>query len=222
MEITWYGHSCFRLTERNYATVVTDPYDNKSIGYDSLRLKSDIVTVSHDAPGHNNTDAVKGTSHIIDGAGEFEIGGVFITGVQADPASAKKKAKSKDGEASARNTIYVFDYDGITVAHLGDLQEIPTQSEIESLGTINVALVPVGGGGGLNAAKAAEVISLIEPNLVIPMHYSTPDAKVSLEPLNKFIKEMGLSKAENQPSLKVTRSGLPGETHVVVLDYQKS
>jgi L-ascorbate metabolism protein UlaG (beta-lactamase superfamily) len=222
MEITWYGHSCFRLTERNYATVVTDPYDNKSIGYDSLRLKSDIVTVSHDAPGHNNTDAVKGTSHIIDGAGEFEIGGVFITGVQADPASAKKKAKSKDGEASVRNTIYVFDYDGITVAHLGDLQEIPTQSEIESLGTINVALVPVGGGGGLNAAKAAEVISLIEPNLVIPMHYSTPDVKVSLDSLNKFIKEMGLSKAENQPSLKVTRSGLPSETHVVVLDYQKS
>jgi L-ascorbate metabolism protein UlaG (beta-lactamase superfamily) len=222
MEITWYGHSCFRLTERNYATVVTDPFDNKSIGYDSLKLRSDIVTVSHDAPGHNNTDAVKGTSHIIDGAGEFEIGGVFITGVQADPATGKKKTKSKDDESSVRNTIYVFDYDGITVAHLGDLKEIPSQSEIESLGTINVALVPVGGGGGLNAAKAAEVISLIEPNLVIPMHYSTPDAKVSLDPLNKFIKEMGLSKAENQPSLKVTRSGLPSETHVIVLDYQKS
>jgi L-ascorbate metabolism protein UlaG (beta-lactamase superfamily) len=222
MEITWYGHSCFRLTERNYATVVTDPFDNKSIGYDSLKLRSDIVTVSHDAPGHNNTDAVKGTSHVIDGAGEFEIGGVFITGVQADPATGKKKTKSKDDEATVRNTIYVFDYDGITVAHLGDLKEIPSQSEIESLGTINVALVPVGGGGGLNAAKAAEVISLIEPNLVIPMHYSTPDAKVSLDSLNKFIKEMGLSKAENQPSLKVTRSGLPSETHVVVLDYQKS
>jgi L-ascorbate metabolism protein UlaG (beta-lactamase superfamily) len=222
MEITWYGHSCFRLTERNYATVVTDPFDSKSIGYDSLKLRSDIVTVSHDAPGHNNTDAVKGTSHVIDGAGEFEIGGVFITGVQTDSTTGKKKAKAKDGEAPARNTIYVFDYDGITVAHLGDLKEIPPQSEIELLGTINVALVPVGGGGGLNAAKAAEVISLIEPNLVIPMHYATPAAKVSLDSLNKFIKEMGLSKAENQPSLKVTRSGLPGETHVVVLDYQKS
>jgi L-ascorbate metabolism protein UlaG (beta-lactamase superfamily) len=220
MEITWYGHSCFRLTERNYATVVTDPFDNKSIGYDSLKLKSDIVTVSHDAPGHNNTDAVKGTSHVIDGAGEFEIGGVFITGVQTDSAAGKKKAK--DGEAPARNTVYVFDYDGITVAHLGDLTEVPTQSEIESLGTINVALVPVGGGGGLNAAKAAEVISLIEPNLVIPMHYATPVAKVSLDSLNKFIKEMGLSKAETQPSLKVTRSSLPSETHVIVLDYQKS
>ncbi len=93
MEITWYGHSCFRLTERNYATVVTDPYDNKSIGYDSLRLKSDIVTVSHAAPGHSNTDAVKGVSHVIDGPGEFEIGGVFITGVQSDSGSSGKKKR---------------------------------------------------------------------------------------------------------------------------------
>ena len=224
MEITWYGHSCFRLTERNYATVVTDPFDSKTIGYDSLKLRSDIVTVSHDAPGHNNTDAVKGTSHVIDGPGEFEIGGVFVTGVQTDGSgSGKKKSKGKEnGAVAVRNTIYVFDYDGITVAHLGDLKEVPTQSEIELLGTINVALVPVGGGGGLNAAKAAEVISLIEPNLVIPMHYSTSAVKVSLDSLNKFLKEMGLSKAETQPSLKVTRSGLPDETHVVVLDYQKS
>lgn len=221
MEITWYGHSCFRLTERNYATVVTDPYDNKSIGYSALRLKSDIVTVSHDAPGHNNTDAVKGISHVIDGAGEFEIGGVFITGVQTDGGGSSRK-KGKEKENGIQNTIYVFDYDGITVAHLGDLKQTPTQSEIESLGTINVALVPVGGGGGLNAAKAAEVISLIEPNLVIPMHYSTPASKISLDSLNKFIKEMGLSKPDTQPSLKVTRSGLPNETKVVVLDYQSS
>jgi len=115
----------------------------------------------------------------------------------------------------------VFDYDGITVAHLGDLQQIPTQSEIELLGTVNVALVPVGGGNSLNAAKAAEVVSMLEPNLVIPMHYATPDSKVSLDAINKFIKEMGLSKPEAQPLLKVSRSGLPDETHVVVLDYQK-
>jgi L-ascorbate metabolism protein UlaG (beta-lactamase superfamily) len=217
MEITWYGHSCFRLTERSYATVVTDPFDNKAIGYDALKLKGDIVTVSHKALGHNHVDAVKGTSHVIDGAGEFEIGGVFITGVSTDGAGGKQKRDS-----SARNTVYVFDYDGITVAHLGDLQQVPTQSEIESLGTINVALVPVGGGGGLNAAKAAEVISLIEPNIVIPMHYATPATKVSLDSLNKFVKEMGLSKPETQPSLKVTRSGLPDETRVVVLEYQKS
>ena len=216
MEITWYGHSCFRLTERNMATVVTDPYDNSSIGYFPLKLKADIVTISHDAPGHNNSEAVKGTSHVISGPGEFEIGGVFITGVQTDDGVAGKKTKEQ-----TRNTLYVFDYDGLTVAHLGDLKQLPPQTEIEALGTVNVALVPVGGGGGLNAAKAAEVISLIEPNIVIPMHYATSDVKVSLDSLNKFIKEMGLSKPETQPSIKVTRSSLPEETHVVVLDYQR-
>jgi len=215
MEIIWYGHSCFRLTERSMATVVTDPFDNTAIGYKPLKLKADIVTVSHDAPGHNNLDAVKGTQHTITGPGEFEIGGVFITGVQTDGPGKK----SKD---MVRNTLYVFDYDGITVAHLGDLRQVPSQAEVEALGTVNVALVPVGGGGGLNAAKAAEVISLLEPNLVVPMHYATPDVKVSLDELNKFLKEMGLSAnaVEKQPSLKVTRSSLPDETRVVVLDYQ--
>ena len=216
MEITWYGHSCFRLTERNYVTVVTDPFDSKVIGYDPLKLKAEIVTISHDAPGHNNSDAVKGTTHVLTGPGEFEIGGVFITAVQTD--SAGRVAKAKD---NIRNTIYVFDYDGITVAHLGDLQKIPTQNEIELLGTVNVALVPVGGGASLNAAKAAEVVSMLEPNLVIPMHYSTPDSKIKLDEINKFIKEMGLSKQDAQPSLKVSRSSLPSETHVVVLEYQK-
>jgi L-ascorbate metabolism protein UlaG (beta-lactamase superfamily) len=218
MEITWYGHSCFRLTERNYATVVTDPYDSKAIGYEALKLKADIVTISHEAPGHSNTDAVKGTSHVIEGAGEFEIGGVFITGVQTDGSGSGRKKNDK----SPRNTLYVFDYDGITVAHLGDLKQVPTQTEIEALGTVNVALVPVGGAGSLNAAKAAEMVSLLEPNLVIPMHYATADSKIPLEALGKFLKEMGLSKQEAQPLLKVSRSSLPDETHVVVLDYQKS
>ncbi|MBI5842846.1 MAG: MBL fold metallo-hydrolase [Chloroflexi bacterium] len=217
MEITWYGHSCFRLTERNFATVVTDPFDSTTAGYSPLKLKAEIVTVSHDAAGHNYTDAVKGTTHVIDGPGEFEIGDVFITGVQTEGGSGKKKSGN-----GTRNTLYVFDYDGITVAHLGDLQQVPSQAEIEALGTVNVALVPVGGGGGLNAAKAAEVISLLEPNLVIPMHYATADSKITLESLNKFIKEMGLSKQDAQPSLKVSRSSLPDETHVIVLEYQKS
>jgi len=213
MEITWYGHSCFRLTERSMATVVTDPFDNTSIGYGALKLKADIVTVSHDAAGHNNTKAVKGTSHVITGPGEFEIGGVFITGVQTN-------GQNKKNNDELRNTLYVFDYDGITVAHLGDLKRVPSQTEVEALGAVNVALVPVGGGGGLNAAKAAEVISLLEPNIVVPMHYATKDVTLKLDSLEKFLKEMGLSASQPEASLKVTRTGLPTETHVVVLEYQ--
>ena len=213
MEITWYGHSCFRLTERGLSTVVTDPFDNNVIGYEPLKLRADIVTVSHDAPGHNYTGAVKGASHVIDGPGEYEIGGVFITGVQTD-SNGKKAA------ASPRNTLYVFDYEGLTVAHLGDLRQVPSQGEVEALGTVQVALVPVGGGASLHAAKAAEVISLLEPNIVIPMHYSTKAVRLQLDALSKFMKEMGLTAYESLPSLKLTRSGLPDETRVVVLDFQ--
>lgn len=219
MEITWYGHSCFRLTERSYATVVTDPYDNKAIGYDSLKLKADIVTVSHEAPGHNFTDAVKGTSHLIDGAGEFEIGGVFITGIQTN-GYTKKTAEEP------RNTMFLFDYNGVNILHLGDLNRVPTQSEVEAIGPVHVALVPVGAGGSLTAIKATEVISLLEPNIVIPMHYATPAATntmVKMEPLSKFLKEMGLSAIEPVPSLKIqSTNSLPEETKVVVLDYLKN
>jgi L-ascorbate metabolism protein UlaG (beta-lactamase superfamily) len=213
MEITWYGLSCFRLTEKKMATVVMDPYDSNVIGYEPLKLKADIVTISHDAAGHNHTSAVKGTTHVINGAGEFEIGGVFITGVQTD-ATGKKAADLP------RNNLFVFDFNGITVAHLGDLHSVPTQSEVEALGNVNIVLVPVGGGNGLNAAKAAEVVSLLEPNIVIPMHYSTPGVKLELERVDKFLKEMGLHEARKEDSLTVKKSDLPDETQVVLLAYQ--
>ena len=181
MEITWYGQSCFRLTERGSASVVTDPFDHKVVGYSALKLKSDIVTVSHEAPGHNFLEAVKGYKYLLDGPGEYEIGGVFITGVRTN-------GKNKDDQP--RNTLYVFDYDGMTVAHLGDLREVPTRSQVDALGEVNIALVPVGDGGGLSAAKAAEAIGVLDPNIVVPMHYATPDSKLPFDPLEKFIKEM--------------------------------
>jgi len=199
------------MIERGMAAIVTDPFDSDVVGFEPLKLRADIVTVSHDAPGHNFVGAVKGTSHQIDNPGEYEIGGVFITGVQTD-------ANGKKGVEKPRNTLYVFDFEGITIAHLGDLRQVPTQGEVEALGTVNVVLVPVGGGNGLNAAKAAEVISLIEPDIVIPMHYGHEYSKVELDPLSKFLKEMGLTTPETVPSLKVTRSSLPTETKVIVLD----
>jgi L-ascorbate metabolism protein UlaG (beta-lactamase superfamily) len=215
MEITWYGLSCFRLTERGLATVVTDPYDPKAGGRKANRLRGDIVTISHDAAGHNYINAVKGVSHTLTGPGEYEIGGVFITGVQTN-------GHSRRDPDEPRNTLYVFDYDGVTVAHLGDLSRVPSQTEIEALGAVHIALVPVGGGAGLNAAKAAEVVALLQPGIVIPMHYAFRGSSLKLAPLNKFLKEMGLADMEAQPSLKVSRSTVPDETRVVVLDYERS
>jgi len=213
MEITWYGHSCFRISERRMTSVVCDPYDNEEVGYDPLKLKADIVTVSHESPRHKNLKAVKGDPYVITGPGEYEIGGVFITGLRTE----KRK---KNGQENPTNTLYLIDYFGITIVHLGDMMQVPTQSEVESLGPVHVALVPVGGSGGLNAAKASEVISLFEPNIVIPMHYATPASKVNLEPIGKFLKVMGLSSVETSPTFKVSKpESLPDETQIIVLDY---
>ena len=201
------------------ATVVTDPYDHKQVGYEPLKVKGDIVTISHNTPGHNFVSAVKGDSHLIDGPGDFEIGGVFITGIQTNGHTIKNANEP-------RNTMYLFDYNGINVLHLGDLNRVPSQAEVEAIGPVHVALVPVGAGGSLTAIKATEVISLLEPNIVIPMHYATihsTNTLIKLEPLSKFLKEMGLGSVEAVPSIKVPNaSSLPDETRVVVLDYQKN
>jgi L-ascorbate metabolism protein UlaG (beta-lactamase superfamily) len=107
------------------------------------------------------------------------------------------------------------------VAHLGAMNHVPTQTEVEALGPVHIALVPVGGGSSLNAAKAAEVISLLEPNVVIPMHYATPETSVTLDPIHKFLKEMGLPDIQAEPVYKVGGlSGLPQETKVVVLNFK--
>ena len=216
MEITWYGHSCFRITDRGQTTVVCDPFDSENIGYESLKLKADIVTVSHETPGHNNLKAIKGDPYIVNGPGEYEIGGVFISGLRTD------KRKNREGNQFV-NTLYLIEYSGINIVHLGDMLHVPSQTEVESLGPVHILLVPVGGNGCLNAAKASEAISLFEPNIVIPMHYQTPNTTVELDPIGKFLKEMGLSEVETRPSFKAANvSSLPEETQVIVLDFPHS
>jgi L-ascorbate metabolism protein UlaG (beta-lactamase superfamily) len=213
MEITWHGHSCFRISERGMASVVTDPYDPAVVGIDPGKLRADVVTVSCADPAHNYLDALRGKAFEITGPGEYEIGGVFITGVRIN---GSKKNASPD---VVRNTVYVIDYSGLTIAHLGELNSVPSQTEVEGLGEVNIALVPIGGYTSLNAAKAAEVISLLEPSIVIPMHYGMGKAKINLDPLSKFLKEMGLTTVETEESIKLqSNASLPEETRVMVLD----
>jgi len=212
MEIIWFGHSCFKLSERNLATVVTDPYDAQSVGHSKLDLTADIVTISHNKPGHNYIAAVKGQPFVIAGPGEYEIGNVFITGLQTNSQNAKV-------ELSERNTIYIYDFDGIKLAHLGGANHMPNQSEVEELGNVHILIVPIGGTTTLNSVQAAEIVNMIEPNIVIPMHYMIDSSIIQLDPLNKFLKEMGLSSVEPLKSLKVTSPrNLPEETQVVVLE----
>jgi L-ascorbate metabolism protein UlaG (beta-lactamase superfamily) len=210
MEITWYGQTCFRLSERGLATVVTDPYPPE-IGLSFPRPRADVVTVSIDDPQCRYTPSVRGPFKTFDGPGEYEVGGVFITGIVTF-------ADGKRGASRGLNTVFTFDFGGLTVCHLGRLGHVPTQSQVEDLGAVNILLVPVGDGGSLSPARASEVISLFEPNLVVPMYYRIRGLQVSLGTLGRFLKEMGLEKVESQDVLKATRVGLSEETQVLILE----
>ena len=101
--------------------------------------------------------------------------------------------------------------------HLGDLAHVPDQSTIEDLGEVNVLLIPVGGDNTLRGALAAEVVALIEPHYVVPMHYAIPELGITLDPIDKFLKAMGISRVQEEETLRVTRSGLPEQPQVVLL-----
>jgi len=190
--------------------VVTDPY-GKEMGYTLPRLRADIVTISHPHPGHNYLKGVKGSPKVIDGPGEYEIQGIFVTGI----ASYHDRRKGRD---RGKNTIYLFDFEGLTVCHLGDLGQVPTQSQVEDLSDIDILLVPVGSHTTINVAEASEVISLLEPRVVIPMHYRTEAMGDSpLDSVDRFLKVMGV-KGTPQERLKVTKSTLPDDMQVVVLE----
>jgi L-ascorbate metabolism protein UlaG (beta-lactamase superfamily) len=194
--------------------VVTDPYESKK---DALKLKADAVTISKEDPAHNNINAVvgaqRGDVRVIRSPGEYEMGGVFVTGVAMKPPAAKK-----DDAAAVKSTVYAFNYEGVNVVHLGGLGFVPTQSQIDALETADVLFVPIGA-GGLNAQQASEVISMIEPSIVVPMHYDG-DGKTGNDSLTKFLKEMGLSNAKAQDMLKVSKGSLPEDTQVMLLEVK--
>ena len=120
------------------------------------------------------------------------------------------------------NVAYLFDYDGLTVLHLGDLSHVPDQSAVEELGQVNVLLIPVGAGNGLKAAQAAEVVALIEPYFVVPMHYALPGLTIELDPVDKFLKTMGVSKVQESDTLKVSAADTPEQPQIVVLAPQQA
>ena len=212
MEIVWYGHSCFRLKTRG-AIVVTDPC-GRDVGYSIPRLRADIVTISHNHPDYNNCGLVQGDPKVIDGPGEYEVKGVFITGI----ATPLKKIK---GPERARNILYLFDFDGLKICHLGSLDHVPAHAQIEPFSDIDVLLVPVGAFATIGAGQAAEIISLLEPRIVVPMHYKTRATKLKLEPVTRFVREMGLPETTPRDSLELDKNSLPPETQIVVLNYKE-
>lgn len=210
MDVTWLGHGCFRLRGRA-AAVVTDPYP-PAVGLKLARMDAEVVTVSHEHDNHSFTQVVRDGAYEIRGPGEYEVAGVSVIGIPTYHDAEK-------GATHGRNTVYLIEIDDVRVCHLGDLGHKLEDTEAEAVTTPDVLLVPVGGASALNGAQAAEVVRQLEPRYVIPMHYAIPGLKLKLDPIDRFLKEMGVTVSEAQPKLSVQKSSVTEyETKVVVLE----
>lgn len=210
MEITWLGHSCFRLKGKE-ATIVMDPC-SPDTGYSLAKVKADIATISHGHPGHSFLSAIEGDYKKISSPGEYELKGVFINGVPTFHDNV-------EGKELGKNVVFLIELEGVTLCHLGDLGHSLSPKEIEGLGDIGVLFLPVGEGKTIDSTVASEMVRSISPKIVIPMHYKTPVETGTLEPLDKFLKKMGLKEIIPVPKLSITRATFTENTQVMVLNY---
>ncbi len=211
MIITWIGHSCFKIQDKvgpDGITLTTDPFD-KSVGLKVPNFESDIVTVSHDHYDHNNVKSLRGNPFVIDSAGEYDVKGVMIEGIESFH-------DEKEGAERGKNIIYRIEMDSIVIAHLGDLGHILNDKQLERLAGVDILMIPVGGKYTIDAKKAVSVVSQIEPRIIIPMHYKIKGSKIDIDSVDKFIKELGLKPTEEE-KLKISKRDLPQEDMELVV-----
>lgn len=220
MEISYLGHSSFRLKGKQ-ATLITDPYGSDKeieLGLKFPKSEADIVTVSHSHPDHNAVSQVGGNPLIIDGPGEYEVKGISVFGYSSSHET--KDVSNPD----MVNTIYLIEMDGLRICHLGDLGKKLDEGKLEEIDGVDILLVPVGGYYTLNSKEANELITAIEPSVVIPMHFKIPSMGPSfakLQPIKDFLEDMAVGQIAPQPKLVIFRDKLPSERQTVVLEFKE-
>ena len=209
MQISWNGLGCFSLVAKSgqgEVTVVTNPFKAQ----DDLKLKGGVASIlvqSHDGKDADNFSAFS-PEHPEEGrkifsvkhAGEYEVQGVFVTGVDAP---------KKDGTPHA---IYRIDAEGMRIGFLGALDRTLSAREVDALGTIDILLLPAGGNGVLSAQDASVVLGQVEPRMVIPSYIGTGEFASS-----EVVKRAIVCPTDELAKLKITRAQLPEEDMRIAL-----
>ena len=209
MLIKWLGHASFNISSRGI-DIITDPINEKS-GYPMFPRSADIVTISHQHWDHNAVECISGPAKVIEGPGQHQAEGVLIYGINAFH-------DDQQGRVRGTNTIFKICTEGINLVHLGDLGHVPSLEQVEEIGQTDILLLPVGGRYTVGAEKAYEIVELLQPKLVIPMHFQTPHLSFSLAPLEKFISRY--EQVLKLPCLEIEAKDLKQEEPgIIVLDY---
>jgi L-ascorbate metabolism protein UlaG (beta-lactamase superfamily) len=173
VELRYYGHSMFGLTSGG-KTIVIDPF-NDDIGHPKPKVSPDTVVISHEHFDHNNVSLVQGQPKLVRGLSEEgkvwakvdeRVGSVHITGVAT-------YHDAEQGAARGKNTVTIYEVEGLRVVHLGDLGHLLTGEQARAIGKVDVLMIPVGGHFTIGPAEADKVIAQLKPWVVIPMHFKT-------------------------------------------------
>ncbi len=210
MIITYLGGEFIKM-QFGDTTIALNPI-SKDSKLKTSKFGADIVLSSTNHPDMNGIDQVtfgEKIPFLINGPGEYEVGGVFIKGFGSKTAY--------DGQAMI-NTIYSINMEDMNAVFLGALNEpeLPKEAD-ESIDGIDILFVPIGGNGVLDSAKAYKLAVSLEPKIIIPIHHDEMGNKDSLK---TFLKEAGESPAPIQ-RLTIKKKDLEGkEADVVVLQKE--
>lgn len=173
MELRHYGHAMFGLTANGVAIVI-DPY-NDAVGYPMPEVTADAVVITHEHADHSNAGLVGGKPRVIRGLAQEgkawatldeRVGPVRITGVAT-------YHDDQQGIARGKNTVVIFEAEGLRLVHLGDLGHLLSDEQVRAIGRTDVLMVPVGGHYTIGPPEADAVIAQVAPRVVIPMHFKT-------------------------------------------------
>lgn len=215
MDIYWYGQACFKLKGKG-VSVVIDPFYPEFTGLKLPKeVVGEVVLCSHEHEDHSNSEAIltpQGEKPMIfKESGEYEVGGVVISAISSFHDSSQ-------GSERGKNIIFHLMFEGLDIVHLGDLgQSKLTEEQVAEIGETDILLIPVGGTYTINAKMASDIVSQLEPKIIIPMHYKVEGLKFPLDGVENFLKEMGAEGVVAQPKLSITKERLPEEPMVVVL-----
>jgi L-ascorbate metabolism protein UlaG (beta-lactamase superfamily) len=170
----WLGHACFYLTSPQGVRVLTDPFD-PGVPYPPISVECDVVTVSHEHSDHYGLKGVKGSPKLLLGLDKDTEAVKKIQETVGD-VSFRTVASNHDeqgGSKRGRNAIFVMDFSGLKIVHLGDLGHELSDGAVQEIGQCDVLLIPVGGFYTIGGTAAAKVAGSLSPRVVVPMHYKT-------------------------------------------------
>jgi len=180
IRVRWHGHSCFEVAN-DEVTVVTDPHDGKSLGIQTPKVRGDVVLVSHDHFDHAATRVVaKPESRVITAPDHLRVGGLKVRGVETFHDSS-------EGQSRGGNIAFVFILEEVKFCHLGDLGHALTPKQAKAIGKVDILFVPVGGVFTIDAAGAWEVVRMLDPGIVVPMHYRVGGLSLSINDISPFL-----------------------------------